>query len=111
MPSSRAEPGTTPVTAPADPAGEVRSLDLAVGGMTCSSCAARIEKKLNRMPGVQASVNYATESAHVTFPAELDPAELVATVERTGYTARLPAPRPAPGPGPGPAAASPDRNP
>jgi Cu+-exporting ATPase len=78
MPSSKAEPATA------------RTVDLAVGGMTCSSCAARIEKKLNRMPGVEASVNYATESAHVTFPADLDPAELLATVERTGYTARLP---------------------
>src|SRR3954453_18508047 len=70
----------------------VRTLDLAVGGMTCASCAARVEKKLNRMSGVTAAVNYATATAHVTFPAELDPAELVATVERTGYAATLPAP-------------------
>src|SRR5690242_16488685 len=70
----------------------VRSLDLAVQGMTCASCAARIEKKLNRMDGVTAAVNYATGTAHVSFPAELDPAELVATVERTGYAARLPEP-------------------
>src|SRR3954468_1470538 len=70
----------------------VRTLDLAVRGMTCASCAARVEKKLNRMSGVTAAVNYATATAHVTFPAELDPAELVATVERTGYGASLPAP-------------------
>jgi Cu+-exporting ATPase len=70
----------------------VRTLDLAVRGMTCASCAARVEKKLNRMSGVTAAVNYATATAHVTFPAELDPAELVATVERTGYAATLPAP-------------------
>jgi Cu+-exporting ATPase len=61
--------------------------------MTCSSCATRVERKLNRMPGVVATVNYATGSAHVSFPEDLDPAELVATVERTGYTARLPEPR------------------
>ncbi len=65
---------------------------LTVQGMTCASCAMRIEKKLNRMDGVSASVNYATGTAHVSFPAELDPAELVATVERTGYTAQLPPP-------------------
>src|SRR4051812_7880009 len=68
------------------------TLDLAVEGMTCASCAARIEKKLNRIDGVSAAVNYATGTAHVTFPAGLDPAELVATVERTGYGARLPSP-------------------
>ena len=45
-----------------------QSVDLQIGGMTCASCAARIEKKLNRMPGVQASVNYATEKAHVLLP-------------------------------------------
>jgi Cu+-exporting ATPase len=71
-------------------------IDLAIGGMTCASCAARVEKKLNRMDGVVASVNYATESAHVSYPAGLDPAELVATVERTGYTAALPPPPPPP---------------
>ena len=67
-------------------------VDLAVGGMTCASCASRIEKKLNRIDGVQASVNYALETAHVRYPAGLDPAELVATVERAGYTATLPQP-------------------
>jgi P-type Cu+ transporter len=73
----------------------LRALDLPVTGMTCASCAARIEKKLNRMDGVTASVNYATGTASVTFPASLDPQELVATVERTGYGASLPPP-PAP---------------
>ena len=67
-------------------------IELAIGGMTCASCAARIEKKLNRMPGVTASVNYATEKAKVTFAASVDPADLVATVQATGYTATLPAP-------------------
>jgi Cu+-exporting ATPase len=68
-------------------------LDLAVGGMTCTSCAARIEKKLNRLDGVQASVNYATETASVRYdPALVGPDTLVATVEATGYSARLPGP-------------------
>ncbi|WP_349259940.1 heavy metal translocating P-type ATPase [Jatrophihabitans sp.] len=58
--------------------------------MTCASCAARVEKKLNRMDGVTASVNYATEKALVDFPASLAVEELVATVEKTGYTATLP---------------------
>jgi Cu+-exporting ATPase len=66
-------------------------VELAVGGMTCTSCAARIEKKLNRLDGVDASVNYATEKATIHYdPAAVSPAELVATVEATGYTARLP---------------------
>jgi Cu+-exporting ATPase len=71
-------------------------VELAVGGMTCASCAARIEKKLNRLPGVTATVNFATGTAAVAYqPAAVTPADLVATVEATGYTARLPQP-PAP---------------
>jgi cation transport ATPase len=66
-------------------------VELRVGGMTCSSCATRIEKKLNRLDGVSASVNYATETATVSYdPAAVAPADLVATVDATGYTARLP---------------------
>src|SRR4051812_641482 len=88
------------MTSPAEPAQRtdpativpLRTVDLPVEGMTCASCAMRIEKKLNRMDGVQASVNYATGTAHVAYPAELDPAKLVATVERTGYKAELPPP-------------------
>ncbi|HYO85961.1 MAG TPA: heavy metal-associated domain-containing protein, partial [Dermatophilaceae bacterium] len=49
------------------PAGS-SALDLVIGGMTCASCAMRIEKKLNRMPGVTATVNYATEKAHLVLP-------------------------------------------
>lgn len=71
---------------------EVRDIDLQVGGMTCSACAARVEKKLNRLAGVTATVNFATETAHVRFPTTVDPAELVRTVEATGYTATPPAP-------------------
>ncbi|ABH00860.1 probable copper resistance transporter, ATPase component (plasmid) [Rhodococcus jostii RHA1] len=65
-------------------------LELSIGGMTCASCAARIEKKLNRMDGVTATVNYATEKAKVTFADRVAPDDLVATVEATGYTATLP---------------------
>jgi Cu+-exporting ATPase len=69
----------------------MNDVTLAVGGMTCASCAARIEKRLNRLDGVNATVNYATETAAVAYdPARVTPADLVATVERTGYTARLP---------------------
>ncbi|MFF7655622.1 heavy metal translocating P-type ATPase [Streptomyces sp. NPDC007983] len=67
-------------------------VELAIGGMTCASCAARIEKKLNRMDGVEATVNYATEKAKVTFREDIAVAELIATVEATGYTAREPEP-------------------
>jgi Cu+-exporting ATPase len=65
------------------------SLELTIGGMTCASCAARVEKRLNRVAGVTATVNYATERATVTFPDTVTPAELVAVVEATGYTAAL----------------------
>ncbi|QKW20323.1 copper-translocating P-type ATPase [Kitasatospora sp. NA04385] len=67
-------------------------VELRIGGMTCASCAARIEKKLNRMDGVRASVNYATEKAKVVVEGPVEVADLIATVEATGYTAALPAP-------------------
>jgi Cu+-exporting ATPase len=67
-------------------------IELTLGGMTCASCANRIERKLNKLEGVQASVNYATEKARVQVPPDLDPALLVAQVEAAGYTATLPAP-------------------
>nr|WP_217914831.1 heavy metal translocating P-type ATPase [Miltoncostaea marina] len=67
-------------------------LDLPITGMTCASCAARVEKKLNRLEGVEASVNYATETATVAFDPGRVPAErLVAAVESAGYGATLPA--------------------
>jgi Cu+-exporting ATPase len=66
-------------------------LELSVGGMTCASCAMRIEKRLNRLDGVTATVNYATEKAKVDVPAGFDPTELVAAVEAAGYHAALPA--------------------
>ncbi|MGN6088728.1 MAG: cation transporter, partial [Actinomycetales bacterium] len=70
-----------------------QSVELLVGGMTCASCAARVEKKLNRMDGVSATVNYATEKAAVSFPPTVSVEDLIATVERTGYTAALPQPQ------------------
>ena len=75
-------------------------VELLIGGMTCASCAARVEKKLNRLDGVTATVNYATEKAKVSFADGVTTDDLVATVEKTGYTAALPAP---------PAAAEPAR--
>lgn len=68
----------------------VAGIELQIGGMTCASCANRIEKKLNKLDGVAASVNYATEKASVTGPDDLDPQALIAEVEKTGYTAALP---------------------
>ena len=69
----------------------VTELQLSIGGMTCASCAARIEKKLNKLDGVSASVNYATEKAKVTYPTTVSVEQLVSIVEATGYTATLPA--------------------
>jgi len=76
--------------------GAERAVDLTIGGMTCASCAARIEKKLNRLDGVTATVNFATEKARVSFPAAVSPADLISVVEQAGYTAALPAPPPEP---------------
>ncbi|WND39075.1 heavy metal translocating P-type ATPase [Streptomyces sp. BB1-1-1] len=84
---------TSTTSAPAE-------VELTIGGMTCASCAARIEKKLNRMDGVTATVNYATEKAKVHYAGDVSVPELIATVEATGYTAREPEParaEPAPG--------------
>ncbi|MYM18667.1 heavy metal translocating P-type ATPase [Brevibacterium sp. 5221] len=68
--------------------------------MTCASCANRIERKLNKLDGVSATVNYATEKAKVTVPDGYDPALLVAEVEKTGYTAAMPKPKDATPSGP-----------
>ncbi|MGW5506681.1 heavy metal translocating P-type ATPase [Streptomyces albogriseolus] len=87
----------TSTTAPEAPAAggqqEARSeVELLIGGMTCASCAARVEKKLNRMEGVTATVNYATEKARITYPPGVEVADLITTVVKTGYTAEEPAP-------------------
>ncbi len=69
-------------------------VELLIGGMTCASCAARIEKKLNRLDGVEATVNYATEKAKIVFSPQISVDDLIATVEKAGYTATLPPPPP-----------------
>jgi Cu+-exporting ATPase len=66
------------------------SVELSLDGMTCASCAHRIEKKLNNLDGVTATVNFATEKARVEYGDEVTPEQLVATVEEVGYRARLP---------------------
>ncbi|MGW4106466.1 cation transporter, partial [Streptomyces sp. NPDC004976] len=73
--TSTAPEKAVPDTAPTPPS----AVELSIGGMTCASCAARIEKKLNRMDGVTATVNYATEKAKVSFPDGVEVADLIAT--------------------------------
>ncbi|PSM43864.1 copper-translocating P-type ATPase [Streptomyces dioscori] len=94
---------TSTAALPADPASQAASqvdsqaaaqVELTIGGMTCASCAARVEKKLNRMDGVTATVNYATEKAKVAYADGVQVADLIATVVRTGYTAEEPPPPP-----------------
>lgn len=84
---------TTETPAPIRTAADASEVELLIGGMTCASCAARVEKKLNRMDGVTATVNYATEKARITHSADIQVADLIATVVKTGYTAEEP-PRP-----------------
>jgi Cu+-exporting ATPase len=68
-----------------------RRIELPIEGMTCASCAARIERKLNKLDGVVATVNYATEKAAVEYdPSLAEPAALIDAVEQVGYSARLP---------------------
>ena len=88
-----AETSMTPATS---------SVDLVIEGMTCTSCAARVEKKLNKLEGVTATVNYATEKARVVFSGDITPEALIAQVEATGYTAHLPRSRSQPEPEPEP---------
>jgi cation-transporting P-type ATPase A/B/Cu+-exporting ATPase len=77
-----------PVTSSVDPrSSAMRSVELSIGGMTCAACAARVERKLNKLDGVHASVNYASEKASVALAAEVEIAELIAQVERAGYRA------------------------
>src|SRR5580698_1173695 len=92
-PAGAGRPG--PVSAPARPADAVALpeapglLEFSVGGMTCSSCAARIERQLNRLDGVTATVSYATERAYVTSAGGRRAAELISVIETAGYTAEL----------------------
>ncbi len=78
---------TATPTTPATPTSDV---ELAIAGMTCASCANRIERKLNKLDGVTATVNYATEKARVTFPSTISTDDLLSTVEQAGYAASLP---------------------
>jgi len=66
-----------------------QQFELSVGGMTCASCSRRVEKALTKMPGVTASVNYATGSALISTEQNVDPTELIQAVEKVGYTASL----------------------
>ena len=88
--TDRGEGDRTMSTTTAPSSVPVTDIELAIGGMTCASCANRIERKLNKLDGVTATVNYATEKARVNAPAGVDPAALVAQVEAAGYTAALP---------------------
>ena len=75
-----------------DLAPDTALVELAVGGMTCAACAARVQAKLNKVDGVTATVNLATERAHITAPAHVPASALVAVVEAAGYTAELASP-------------------
>src|SRR5215208_29249 len=97
-PSLAANQRLNPRTA-TDPKRKERTMDTAtghvelqIGGMTCASCAARIEKKLNKIEGVTASVNFATEKARVDYVGDISPEKFVDTIEQAGYTAELPQP-------------------
>ena len=90
--------------APAPPPGF--EIDLDISGMTCAACANRVERKLNKLDGVTATVNYATERAHVTAPEGYEAQLLLDTVDKAGYKAHLPAPPPSAAGGDGAAGAS-----
>jgi Cu+-exporting ATPase len=75
-------------------AGEPHRVELDITGMTCASCANRIERKLNKLDGVTASVNYATEKARVSYADPVDAEDLLAAVSAAGYAATLPGPAP-----------------
>ncbi|MFF3633523.1 heavy metal translocating P-type ATPase [Streptomyces sp. NPDC002250] len=93
---------STTAAKPASAIGDTSEVELLIGGMTCASCAARVEKKLNRIDGVSATVNFATEKAKVSYAGSVQVADLIATVVKTGYTAEEPPP-----PEPEPPAAEP----
>ena len=86
MSSNRTSPTGTTTAAPSDD-----SVELSITGMTCASCANRIERKLNKLDGVTATVNYATEKAKVRYGPGVETGQLLAAVEAAGYLAALPA--------------------
>ena len=81
-------PPTGTTAGPAPEGAPDQRIDLAIGGMTCASCAARIERRLNKLDGVSATVNYATEVARATAPVGTSVDDLVAEVAAAGYTAQ-----------------------
>ncbi|WP_405768414.1 heavy metal translocating P-type ATPase [Streptomyces sp. NBC_01538] len=83
---------STGISTEKTPTATPHEVELTIGGMTCASCAARVEKKLNRMDGVVATVNYATEKAKVAYAEGVGVDDLIATVVKTGYTAEEPPP-------------------
>ena len=102
---------TTTHDAPLQPGVATHDVQLAITGMTCASCAMRIEKKLNRLDGVTATVNYATEKATVAYEPGVDPTALLQAVEQAGYAATITPPRgqtPASAPAPDGDGAPPD---
>ncbi|PZS23096.1 MAG: heavy metal translocating P-type ATPase [Acidimicrobiales bacterium] len=88
MPVKHGSAAHTTTTTPTQPTPADRQVELAISGMTCASCAARIEKRLNKVDGVTATVNFATEHAKVSYPEAVTPDELVAQVKAVGYDAR-----------------------
>ncbi|MFJ6280381.1 heavy metal translocating P-type ATPase [Arthrobacter subterraneus] len=82
----------------AEAAATTRTVELDIQGMTCASCVGRVERKLGKLDGVEASVNLPLESAVVTAPANISDEDIVNTVNATGYTAQLKKPQHAPGP-------------
>ena len=68
---------------------DLEQIDLSITGMTCSSCVGRVEKSLNEVPGAKASVNLATDSAHILIPRGANPKDLIAAVAKAGYSAKL----------------------
>jgi Cu+-exporting ATPase len=86
-PASGSAPATGPVADLPEEGAVLTRVDLDVQGMTCASCAMRIERKLGRMPGVEAAVNYATHRARVQLPAGTNVEDAIRTIERTGYRA------------------------
>ena len=81
------------VTEPQSATPSTSAIELEISGMTCASCANRIERKLNKLDGVTATVNYATEKAKVTFDPSVSTDDLVSAVEAAGYQAALPIPK------------------